>query len=109
VPVFGWIAVLATTSCIAVFIAVTSAEFLSAFAASIAADDSPHLIIETHSNHVVSRFGQLISEGKLKHSDVQILIFDKNGSAGKSNITKSWFDEEGYLLNWPIGFFEPEM
>ena len=84
------------------------AKLADVFAASISNDDSPHLIIETHSNHVVNRFGQLISEGKLKSSDVQILVFDKDVENGKSQITKSWFDEDGYLKNWPMGFFEPE-
>lgn len=65
------------------------------------------LVIETHSNHIVNRFGQLISQGKLKSKDVQILIFEKE-EASRSVIRKAGFDSDGYLTNWPVGFFEPE-
>lgn len=67
----------------------------------------PQIIIETHSNHLINRFGQLINDGKLNSSDIQILIFDKSKD-GRSVITKSGFDSQGYLINWPVGFFEPE-
>jgi predicted ATPase len=65
-------------------------------------------IIETHSNHIINRFGQLISEGKLKSNEVQILIFEKNEDNSGTNIRLSGYNEKGYLQNWPIGFFEPE-
>ncbi|MFZ6731302.1 AAA family ATPase [Undibacterium sp. Ji42W] len=67
----------------------------------------PKFIIETHSNHIINRLGQLISKGELKSSSVQILIFDKNEDS-VTEISQANFDEEGYLTNWPIGFFEPE-
>lgn len=84
------------------------AKLADVFSAVAGIGDAPHLIIETHSNHIVNRFGQLISEGKLKHSDVQILIFEKVPDS-ESIIRKAGFDEDGYFVNWPIGFFEPEM
>ncbi|QYF93574.1 AAA family ATPase [Massilia sp. PAMC28688] len=85
------------------------AKLADVFAASVTGEgETPHLVIETHSNHIVNRLGQLISEGKLRHEDVQILIFEKNGDSN-SSIRTAGFDEEGYLQNWPTGFFEPGM
>lgn len=64
-------------------------------------------IIETHSNHIVNRVGQLINEGKLKNDQVQILIFEKDEDGSGTHIRQSGYSEKGYLQNWPIGFFEP--
>ncbi|MCM7084139.1 DUF3696 domain-containing protein [Enterobacter roggenkampii] len=33
-----------------------------------------------------------------------MLVFDKNED-NSTKVTKSYFDENGYLANWPIGFF----
>jgi len=65
-------------------------------------------IIETHSNHIINRIGQLISKGELSSNSVQILVFEKNSNS-ETNIRRAGFDNEGYLVNWPLGFFEPEM
>lgn len=64
-------------------------------------------IIETHSNHIINRLGQLISEGKLASHEVQILIFEKNEDSAETTIRSSGYNTKGYLQNWPIGFFEP--
>jgi hypothetical protein len=85
------------------------ARLADVFAAAVTGKGRPgaQMIIETHSNHIVNRLGQLISKGKLKNKDVQILIFDKEKGQA-STIRKAGFDKKGYLVNWPIGFFEPE-
>ncbi|WFR78998.1 AAA family ATPase [Janthinobacterium rivuli] len=83
------------------------AKLADVFASVANGSMSTQLVIETHSNHLINRLGQIIGEGKLAYSDVQILLFSKNEN-GQSEITRSGFDEEGYLQNWPIGFFEPE-
>lgn len=83
------------------------AKLADVFAASVTGEKLvPHLLIETHSNHIINRLGQLISEGKLTNEDVQILIFEKEGDSN-SSIRIAGFDEDGYLRNWPSGFFEP--
>jgi len=84
------------------------AKLADVFAAVPRSNSTVQLLIETHSNHLINRFGQLISEGALNSSDIQILIIDKDEKGDRSTITESGYDEEGYLLNWPVGFFEPE-
>lgn len=76
--------------------------------ARIATEKNVRFIIETHSETIINRIGTLIDKGKFNHNDVEITIFDKQFGEDKTCVRKSTFDEEGYLKDWPIGFFEPE-
>jgi len=62
------------------------------------------LILETHSETIVNYFGMAVAEGKISPKDVSVVLFNKD----ENNITRvhnSGYDEDGYLLDWPIGFF----
>jgi predicted ATPase len=63
-------------------------------------------ILETHSETIVNYIGYLIATGKLSHDSVNVYIFEKKN--GKSVIRKSKYDEDGALINWPMGFFFPD-
>ncbi|TCB76924.1 DUF3696 domain-containing protein [Acinetobacter sp. ANC 4177] len=63
------------------------------------------VILETHSPHLIYRFGELIEEKLLTPNDIQVLIF--NEKDGYSEVQTAYFDEEGMLKNWPVGFFQP--
>lgn len=68
-----------------------------------------NFIIETHSDTMINRIGDLISKKKVKKDDVNIIIFEKKNSDDNTVVTQGGYDEEGYLLpGWPVGFFEPE-
>jgi hypothetical protein len=70
---------------------------------------SPAVFLETHSEHIVNRLGQLIGKGRLKSSDVQILVV-ADGEEGISSVKNVTFDENGFLGDeWPVGFFVPEI
>lgn len=61
------------------------------------------LNVATHSDVIVNVLGELVSKKKVAPSDVTIFVLNEDNS----EITHtSSFDEEGYLVNWPIGFFE---
>ncbi|HHA2451874.1 TPA: AAA family ATPase [Stenotrophomonas maltophilia] len=71
-------------------------------------EDSVPFFIETHSEHIINRLGALVAEGRLDREDVQVLLFDKEGS--DTRITSVQFDEFGVLSEaWPLGFFLPEV
>ena len=76
--------------------------------ARIATEKNVRFIIETHSETIINRIGTLIDKGKFNHNDIEITIFDKQFGEDRTCVKKSTFDEEGYLKDWPIGFFEPE-
>lgn len=66
------------------------------------------LIVETHSQHLISRIGELIRRGEIDHQHVVIYLFDKADIDGPTEISVSEFDEDGDLVNWPFGFFASE-
>jgi predicted ATPase len=67
------------------------------------------LMIETHSEVLVNRLGQLVAEGKIYPDEINIVLFEPSDRLGEVNIRNSQFDSNGYLLNWPLGFFEMEL
>lgn len=64
-------------------------------------------VIETHSEALINRIGELIYQKEISHEDVAIYIFDKPEGTDKSEVRPVTFDEKGILKNWPIGFFSP--
>lgn len=69
------------------------------------------IIIETHSETIINRIGQLVYKEKINQDKVNILIF---GDLEKQNHSDSCinsvsFDEEGSIKDWPLGFFYPEV
>lgn len=69
-----------------------------------------HFMVETHSEALVNRLGELISDGKLEPDDVHILVFEPDESDPKATVVRvAKFDEKGFLLNWPYGFFLPRV
>lgn len=68
-----------------------------------------HFLIETHSEALINRLGALIAEGKLRANDVQILIFDNLEDENEETKVKTVeFSEDGFLIDWPFGFFTPD-
>jgi predicted ATPase len=67
------------------------------------------LMIETHSEVLVNRLGQLIAEGKISKDEINIVLFEPSDQQGEVTIRNAQFDSDGYLLNWPLGFFEMEL
>lgn len=65
-------------------------------------------ILETHSQTIIDRFGNLIYKGKLDENDIGIEIFEKENGNAVTKIQFGKFDKDGYLENWPAGFFEPK-
>jgi predicted ATPase len=66
------------------------------------------LVVETHSQQLISRIGQLIAGGKLDANDVAIYVFEKPEPDGPTTVEAAWFDDDGDLRHWPFGFFSAE-
>jgi predicted ATPase len=68
------------------------------------------IIIETHSETVVSKAGYMIRSkavNDLKASDIGVYLFEKeNETLAMTSIKESSFDNEGFLENWPYDFFD---
>lgn len=64
------------------------------------------IIVETHSQHFINALGVCVEKGKISKDDLSIIIFNKKNT--ETDIQIAYFDEEGFLENWPIGFFSGE-
>jgi predicted ATPase len=67
------------------------------------------IIIETHSETMINRIGQLIATNYEEFNEelVNVLIFNSSHPYN-SDIKSTGYTEDGYLTSWPIGFFSPE-
>ena len=66
------------------------------------------LLLETHSETIINYLGRAVERKRINPQDVSVVLFERDKRSLFSQVKKSGFDEEGYLINWPIGFFEPE-
>lgn len=62
-------------------------------------------IIETHSQDIINNIGRKIAYKELDPELVNIYIFNAQIENMNNYIEKAGFTEEGFLDNWPIGFF----
>lgn len=63
------------------------------------------LCVETHSEAMIYRFGELVEANKLRREDISILLFEKLPGTDESSIRQIEFGADGVLQDWPIGFF----
>jgi hypothetical protein len=64
-----------------------------------------NLFIETHSESLISKIGDLVATNMLTPEDVNVLVFNQNRTERKTEIKYSKFDADGSLIGWPTGFF----
>jgi hypothetical protein len=66
-----------------------------------------HFLIETHSETLLNRFGELIASGKLLNTDIQVVLFEAIEDERLTDVRTSFFGPSGELIDWPYGFFQP--
>ncbi|HGE6060462.1 TPA: hypothetical protein ACGGS8_003766, partial [Vibrio cholerae] len=54
---------------------------------------------------MINALGDAIEDGDINCDDINIVLFDKGEDRKFTNISFSKFDDNGDLINWPIGFF----
>jgi predicted ATPase len=69
-----------------------------------------NVIIETHSETIINRVGQLVYKNSIPKEQINVLIFGdlENQNHSNSSLHSVSYDEEGTIENWPLGFFYPE-
>ena len=63
-------------------------------------------IIETHSSVMINRLGLRIAGDNSLRDKAAVLVFNE---MSQENPSISTYDNAGHLLNWPLGFFEPDL
>lgn len=66
------------------------------------------LILETHSETIVNYLGRSIATGAIQKEDVSVVLFEKEPETNLTKVRISNYDSDGFLENWPIGFFAPK-
>lgn len=66
------------------------------------------LLLETHSETIVNYLGRAISKGIINSNEVTVVLFEKSENDSVTKVKNSSFDEDGFLNDWPYGFFEAE-
>lgn len=66
------------------------------------------ILLETHSDTIVNYFGKAIARGLLKSEDVSVILFDKRADESITTVKTSSYDTDGFLSDWPYGFFAPK-
>ncbi len=65
------------------------------------------LVVETHSEHFLTRLQRRIAEGRVAHDDVAV-YFVRNDQGG-AELETLQLDATGEILNWPENFFGDEL
>ena len=82
--------------------------FVSAISLAKENDIELKLILETHSEALINRIGRRISEQLISKEDVSVALFENEPNQEGKNVTLATFTEDGFLENWPIGFFNAD-
>lgn len=80
--------------------------FLAAIAAAKEVGVDLRLVIETHSEQIVSTLGLRIARGQAKREDINVVLFEKEHMEKPTKVREAEFGLDGALKSWPYGFFE---
>lgn len=66
-------------------------------------------LIETHSETIIDKIGELVEEDPSLRDDVNVLLFNATHEGMEKYVESVEYDQYGVLQKWPIGFFEEEL
>lgn len=66
-------------------------------------------VIETHSEILLNKIGELIATGQLHQDDTNVVIFNALHEKLNKYVELATYSKDGYLQNWPIGFFSEDV
>jgi len=88
------------------------AKLADVFAGAIAGEvglrsrNDVSFVIETHSEALINRLGELVEKGIVSANDIQIVVFSaEDDIESPTKVSLAHFDKGGILNNWPYGFF----
>lgn len=64
------------------------------------------IVIETHSSTIIETLGELVEQKEISQNDITIALFDEVSQKSACNVRLANYEENGFLENWPIGFFD---
>ncbi|WP_418678396.1 AAA family ATPase [Alistipes finegoldii] len=64
------------------------------------------IVLETHSNTIIDSLGEMVANKEISQDDITIALFDSELQESQYNVRLANYTSEGFLENWPIGFFD---
>ena len=65
-------------------------------------------VIETHSDVIINKIGELIGDKVVDCNDVNVVLFNAKKEGLEKYVETTHFSEDGYIVNWPYGFFDED-
>ena len=62
-------------------------------------------IIETHSDTLINKLGTLVNSSVISADTINVVLFNAQGEGMDNYVEQIAYDENGYIQNWPLGFF----
>ena len=66
-------------------------------------------IIETHSEVLLNKIGELVAFEKIAPEDISVVLFNAKQEDMDNEVELAKYSEDGFLTNWPIGFFAEDV
>lgn len=66
--------------------------------------NTTRIILETHSETIINKIGQLIYENEITNAEVNVLAFGIQDNEKDYSIKKMPFNDEGLFIEWPTDF-----
>ncbi len=73
---------------------------------AMVADAGVHVIVETHSDHVLNGIQIACAKNEIAHNKVTVNFFSQENSNTQPNIENITINSKGELSKWPRGFFD---
>ncbi len=74
---------------------------------TVEADDvNLSVVIETHSEAMVNQVGRAVADGQINKEQTSVVLFERMQGSEESEVRVAHFDAEGFLVDWPFGFFQ---
>jgi predicted ATPase len=81
-------------------------DLYARLATSYSNTSQSYFILETHSETIVNRLGELIYHNLISKDDIVVLLVSRSG--GSCSVSPSSYGSDGILQEWPYGFFLPD-
>lgn len=66
-------------------------------------------VIETHSETLFNKIGELVALEKIRQEDVSVVLFNAKQEGMEKDVELARYSEDGFLTNWPINFFAEDV
>lgn len=62
-------------------------------------------VVETHSEAIINKLGEMVACNLANKEDINVVIFNATKEGLAAYVEQTQFTEEGFITNWPYGFF----